>query len=147
MDKQHFKVGKISIRYTVKTRHLFLWVLACFGYENKKGVVRILIVFHDRPTIQPRINMESARQTFQIVWLNLSLSWKIIKIQTNPTLFSHPKQARTPENRYRFSVFTVNQGTLNNFKKHRVKSRFRRNVFCFQNFKKKRQNLILNINK
>jgi len=63
---------KIALpRWTSHTKRLFWGVSAHFENENKTGVIPV--IFQDR-------NLPA--ETFYIKWLNLGLSWKIIKIPT-----------------------------------------------------------------
>jgi len=48
----------------------------CFGCETKTEVVRIQVIFLDRPMFSHIIQKVSAR-AFPLMWLNIGLSWKI----------------------------------------------------------------------
>jgi len=59
--------------------------------QNSRGVVCILVIFPDRPmfNVQPH-QWKALAETFWMIWLNIGLSWIIIKVRTNPVLFSRP---------------------------------------------------------
>jgi len=42
-------------------KHLFKGILTCFGCENKTGVIRLLIIFHDRSKFSHIIQNVSPR--------------------------------------------------------------------------------------
>jgi len=65
------------------------------------------LIFQDRPTFS-HINGKLSPRLFE--WLKIGLSWKMIKLRTSTSLFSHPKQVRTPLNRC--IVFTVSSHRL-----------------------------------
>jgi len=55
---------------------------ACFGCENKTGIVRILIIFKDRH-VQP-YHSKGLGESFLLMWLNIGLCCKITKIRATP---------------------------------------------------------------
>jgi len=77
------------------------------GVKIKRGYYVFWLIFHDRP-VQPH---QRKAETFWIVWLNVRLYRKIIKIRI-AILFCHPKQANIPYDRR--SIFTALCFTFSN---------------------------------
>jgi len=68
---------------------------------KNEGVVRILVIFQDRPTFSHTIHKVSTRAFHWCGWYMLKNTW----IRTTRVLFMHPEQVRTPKDRC--IVFTV----------------------------------------
>jgi len=64
---QLIKLGEVRLvsrdRLTIKTKPRFGECYTCFGYETKTGVVRILVIFEDRPMFS-RINEKLSPRHF-----------------------------------------------------------------------------------
>jgi len=79
------------VKVTVKTNSRFGELYTCFGRETKTRMVRILVIFQDRPMFS-HIIQRSRRELSIDVAENIGLCRKITKIRLNPVLVLYPKQ-------------------------------------------------------